>query len=1304
MRLTSINKAGVLAWCPISSHTDLLAVGSVAGSLDWRNDTTTGGSSNASGSGPVLEIYSMLPSITEKQISSLSSGEEQDQEENTAVQEQTQEEVKTTTTHDDDIFQSQHNDDFFSNSSTSDDFFNTLASTHHQNVLASTEEEEKRRLDAARKQPKLLAQIEAPDRFHRLTWGIPGSTGDSLGIVAGAQVDGVISLFDANKMVESFSKKKKILPSDEALIASMDKHQSSVRGLEFNPKQVNLLASAGDDGQLYIWNLKQPNQPQAVVLGCKNPHQNQTISHLQWNRKFEYILATTSHQGTSVVWDLKQKRVLVPFSNTAHPKSRYSSLAWNPDVHTQLLVACEDDDRPVIEVWDLRKAYAPIRELGAGQQGHQRGVLSVSWCPDDSNLLVSTGKDNRTLIWNPNTGDLLGELSSGFSQVSASNTRGGRTTNTFPQDEYQNWIFDAQWSYRSSLVSTCSFDKKIQVYAVQDASSVATGESDELTETVKKSNQNITQPAPAVLKTAPKWLKRPAGVSWCFGNRLITFSNTLKQESEEKSLEKNQSVQQYMSPNPISIYSGASAVASATFDESETEKLVNFNKQVIELEKVSLSQTSPQEKREISVQFCKEKQQMASKKQLIEWKLLEILFSSEEEKGSKIQALLGFNREELNQKSQSIETHPVETNRNDSEELSSLIKDNIIVGNIQGAIQCCLDGNRFADALLLSKVSGNSDMWSLALDQYLNSKEGSSIAKIKNLIFKNYDAVIGDDSLENWKEKLAILCSDMPKNKSLIDGILKSLIEKEEQRLIHQNEQSEEDTFGALVSSFLSGQIEQIFTRWISEFEKNVENIPTSSPSFALELIDLISKIELLHLHHVTSAAISKKTTTITYIESILNQLLQNGHVLNQLYITFAMKCVELGSLVDIQKTLPLALRYLNIALDQVSTQNSELVIPKEYSNVDIQELRYRLYHSIARVPPNIRAPSLPASWAPKKLQPLSKPAKSTTTSVASPVSTSQPTASTTTSTTTHTSPSTHSTRPESPSNRGYKRSEVKLLPQPMLGKNATSVLPPSMNPQPVVSHTTTTTANTFNPSIGGSSNLGGVATFTPQPFSGTTTTHMVPSSTTAGFNAPHMMSSNLGGVATFSPQPMVSGGGNTTLGSSTSFNPSLPSSGSSWQPVTNMPPMQETSLHHHQPMPVPTAQPVVDQQAILKENLEKYAGIDIERNVTGKNQALIDALTQCFDKLYGGEDKGAAHLDKKRMIAQSVNALFTLAQETTDEQLVNNLLLWTEQMLKSEYTNADHTFKHLQKDYFNQLKNAKNMRFLMTCLKTAKQ
>jgi WD40 repeat protein len=43
--------------------------------------------------------------------------------------------------------------------------------------------------------------------------------------------------------------------------------------------------------------------------------------------------------------------------------------------------------------------------------GHTKGVLSVSWCKQDSDLLLSCGKDNRTLCWNPQTGEMVGEVS-----------------------------------------------------------------------------------------------------------------------------------------------------------------------------------------------------------------------------------------------------------------------------------------------------------------------------------------------------------------------------------------------------------------------------------------------------------------------------------------------------------------------------------------------------------------------------------------------------------------------------------------------------------------------------------------------------------------------------------------------------------------------------------------------------------------------------------------------------------------------------------------------------------------------------
>lgn len=41
-----------------------------------------------------------------------------------------------------------------------------------------------------------------------------------------------------------------------------------------------------------------------------------------------------------------------------------------------------------------------------------QGVLSMAWSPHDSSLLLSSGKDNRTICWDVHSGDIVGELSS----------------------------------------------------------------------------------------------------------------------------------------------------------------------------------------------------------------------------------------------------------------------------------------------------------------------------------------------------------------------------------------------------------------------------------------------------------------------------------------------------------------------------------------------------------------------------------------------------------------------------------------------------------------------------------------------------------------------------------------------------------------------------------------------------------------------------------------------------------------------------------------------------------------------------
>eukprot|EP00762_Andalucia_godoyi_P003033 ANDGO_04180.mRNA.1 Protein transport protein SEC31 homolog B len=328
----------------------------------------------------------------------------------------------------------------------------------------------------------IVATIDAPERFSRLDWG--GS------LIAGALVDGSIQLWNADNMISSYQPPTASSvnvngeeffnsPPSQGSDSTMEpillkKHEGDVRALQFNPFQPSMLASGGADGQVYIWTLGESSGAWAAP-GGRNPH-TEEVSDVAWNRKVAHILGSTSINGLSVVWDLKQKRPVFTFADK-NRKLRCSAISWNPENATQVAVASEDDASPVVQIWDLRTAVAPIRVL----EGHSAGILSLAWCPDDAGLLLSCGRDNRVICWNPEDGRQVAEL---------------------PASD--NWVHRAIWSPKSpSIVATGSFDGKISVLTMQGA------------------NWNTISGVPPY---APKWLRRPASASFGFGGKLVSVS------------------------------------------------------------------------------------------------------------------------------------------------------------------------------------------------------------------------------------------------------------------------------------------------------------------------------------------------------------------------------------------------------------------------------------------------------------------------------------------------------------------------------------------------------------------------------------------------------------------------------------------------------------------------------------------------------------------------------------------------------------------------------------------------------------
>ncbi|KAI0052035.1 hypothetical protein FA95DRAFT_1554003 [Auriscalpium vulgare] len=341
-------------------------------------------------------------------------------------------------------------------------------------------------------------------RFNRIAWGYADGSRQQ-GIIAAGMENGELGIWDPEKIVAQAD------PS-ESLIFKNNTHTGPVRGLDFNPIQTSLFSSGAINGEIYIWDLKDPSKPYSP--GARSSKLDE-ITALAWNNQVPHVLATASSTGYTVVWDLRGKREVVALAygggtgtlagGASGGRRGMSDVAWHPDNATRLVTSSEDDASPVIMVWDLRNARAPEKIL----TGHEKGVLSLSWCKQDADLLLSSGKDNRALCWNPQTSEIIGELPSA-----------------------DNWAFQVQWSPRNpDLLATAFFDGTISVHSVQSTNDSAEG--DITAATPRPDGADVfddpgfsrsTQPT-FTLKQPPKWLRRPVSSSFGYGGQLVSVSN-----------------------------------------------------------------------------------------------------------------------------------------------------------------------------------------------------------------------------------------------------------------------------------------------------------------------------------------------------------------------------------------------------------------------------------------------------------------------------------------------------------------------------------------------------------------------------------------------------------------------------------------------------------------------------------------------------------------------------------------------------------------------------------------------------------
>ncbi|CAJ0922359.1 15847_t:CDS:10, partial [Entrophospora sp. SA101] len=777
-------------------------------------------------------------------------------------------------------------------------------------------------------QPSGLVTSNA--RFDRLAWGIAADK--PYGIIAGGMENGELDLWDPSIILEGGD-------SEKALILRNNAHTGNVRGLAFNNFQSNLLASGATNGEVFIWDLTKPDKP--YTPGTRSKYLEE-ISHLAWNNQVQHILATSSNTGCTVVWDLKFKREVTTLSYSV-PDSAVglsggvgrrgaTAVAWNPDLATQIIVASEDDNNPVIVVWDLRNARAPEKIL----VGHQRGVLSLSWCKKDSDLLLSCGKDNRTLCWNPRTLEILGEL-----------------------PPSSNWYFDVQFCPTNpDLLATASFDGKISVHSLQSGrnqnETYSIDSNDPFSQIARDNEPSLT------LKLPPKWLRRPIGVSFGFGGKLISFNNKTATKK------------------------GVVAISNIV-SEPEVAKSSDELENSVEAKTLDV--------------FCEKREKQATSEFESEnWRILYTMFNENENARELLVKNLGFSKEDIVAKisdalkamnlkdhteSDIIDYNKKQKNVNDNDKASKffspdvinsdpfpitntddptsilavtssspipknlgafkiyptqesdvdkLITRSIVLGDFESAVKLCLEADRLSDALILAGCGG-PELLQHTRKIYFE-KHASTIPYLRllqSIVSGDLSDIVLNADLSEWQEVVVVLCTFARSEE--FGGLCNALgqrLEKEYHKLTNYSATNEMKAQGseyrrnAVLCYLAAGNLENVVNIWIAEQEEEEQSLLEKATQNLSSSSELPSPSSKFFYHAKSLQSLIEKVTVfrkaIDYVDSDLIQNLDGSVDLNQQQphrhyklAPLYDKYTEYAEILISQGRLTTALKYLNL-------------------------------------------------------------------------------------------------------------------------------------------------------------------------------------------------------------------------------------------------------------------------------------------------------------------------------------------------------------------------------------------------------
>ena len=183
----------------------------------------------------------------------------------------------------------------------------------------------------------------------------------------------------------------------------------------------------------------------------------------------------------------------------------------------------------------------------------------------------------------------------------------------------------------------------------------------------------------------------------------------------------------------------------------------------------------------------------------------------------------------LEQEIMALET--ISKNVNWDAGIEKIIKQNILIGNYEGAVDCALKCGRNGEALLLA-YSHSPELFEATANAFFVASKDTFIKNVfKNIVEKQNKEIAKGYSLESWREVAALAISKKPDEFQEIMNIIGT-------RLLEEKNNQDE----AILCFLLSRNIERL----IEIFKKKIDTLPQNSSARRSAVINYTEKFVVL--------------------------------------------------------------------------------------------------------------------------------------------------------------------------------------------------------------------------------------------------------------------------------------------------------------------------------------------------------------------------------------------------------------------------------------------------------------------------